>query len=457
MPSNALGPLLAGGRFLLAKTGERLGNRQTEKSICLHDHQRPGLRRTKRNIADRKDSITVLIEPTIAFFYSAHKRWGTLFFVCDGASQSRYRQGGLGTLLEADMINLASDNVVGASREILDAIAAANAAPEASYGADRFSRDAEARLGQIFERDVKVFLVATGTAANALALSAFTPPWGAVFCHEESHIADDECGAPEMYTAGAKLIGIRGEAGKFSTHDLEHALKRFPRGVTKAVQPSLVSLSQVTECGTLYTLDEIKALAGVAKRYDIAVHMDGARFANALLSLGCSPAEMTWKSGVDVLSFGATKNGALACEAVIFFDPKHAKDFDFRRKRSGHTLSKGRLFGAQLLAYLENDLWIANARHANAMAKNLSEGFAKIKGFKLPWKTEANEVFAIMPKRVSDALSEAKIFAAPWYKESISLPHDEQIKEDESFLRFVTSYATKPEEIETVLKTARAA
>ena len=355
------------------------------------------------------------------------------------------------------MINLASDNVVGASREILDAIAAANAAPEASYGADRFSREAEARLGQIFERDVKVFLVATGTAANSLALSAFTPPWGAVFCHEESHIADDECGAPEMFTAGAKLVGIRGEAGKFSTHDLEHALKRFPRGVIKAVQPSIVSLSQVTECGTLYSLDEIKMLAAVAKRYDVAVHMDGARFANALLSLGCTPAEMTWKAGVDVLSFGATKNGALACEAVIFFDPKHTKDFEFRRKRSGHTLSKGRLFGAQLLAYLENDLWIANARHANAMAKQLSEGFTKIASMRMPWKTEANEVFVIMPKRIADAFLHSKIFAAPWYAESISLPSYEKIKDDESCLRFVTSYATKPEEIETVLKTARAA
>ena len=321
------------------------------------------------------------------------------------------------------MINLASDNVVGASREILDAIAAANAAPEASYGADRFSREAEARLGQIFERDVKVFLVATGTAANSLALSAFTPPWGAVFCHEESHIADDECGAPEMFTAGAKLVGIRGEAGKFSTHDLEHALKRFPRGVIKAVQPSIVSLSQVTECGTLYSLDEIKMLAAVAKRYDVAVHMDGARFANALLSLGCTPAEMTWKAGVDVLSFGATKNGALACEAVIFFDPKHTKDFELRRKRSGH-----------------------------AMAKQLSEGFTKIASMRMPWKTEANEVFVIMPKRIADAFLHAKIFAAPWYAESISLPSYEKIKDDESFLRFVTSYATKPEEIETVLK-----
>ena len=187
------------------------------------------------------------------------------------------------------------------------------------------------------------------------------------------------------------------------------------------------------------------------------MHLDGARFANALISLGCTPAELTWKSGIDVVSFGATKNGALACEAVIFFDPAKAADFEFRRKRSGHTLSKGRLFGAQMLAYLEQDHWLKNARHANDMATRLSSGFAETEGVRMPWKTEANEVFAIVPKRIADALSNAKIFAAPWYTQSVSLPHDEQIKDEERFLRFVTSYATKADEIETVLKTARAA
>ncbi|NBU15341.1 MAG: low specificity L-threonine aldolase, partial [Alphaproteobacteria bacterium] len=232
----------------------------------------------------------------------------------------------------------------------------------------------------------------------------------------------------------------------------EHAIKRFPRGVVKAVQPSLISLSQVTECGTLYTLDEIKAISAIARHYEIGMHLDGARFANALISLGCTPAELTWKSGIDVVSFGATKNGALACEAVIFFDPAKAADFEFRRKRSGHTLSKGRLFGA-----LEQDHWLNNARHANDMANTLSAGFAKTAGIRMPWKTEANEVFAIVPKRIADALSNAKIFAAPWYTQSVSLPHNELIKDDERFLRFVTSYATKAEEIEMVLKTVRAA
>lgn len=355
------------------------------------------------------------------------------------------------------MINLASDNVVGASREILDAMVAANSAPESSYGADRFSREAEARLGRIFERDVKIFMVGTGTAANALALSAYCPPWGAVFCHHESHIADDECGAPEMFTDGAKLVGVPGLAGKITPHDLELALARYPRGVIKAVQPSIISLSQVTECGTVYSLAEIRALAAIAKRHALPLHMDGARFANALVSLNCSPAEMTWKAGIDVLSFGATKNGALACEAVIFFNPEHAADFEFRRKRSGHTVSKGRLFGAQLCAYLEKDHWLENARHANSCAKNLSEGLSSIPAIRMPWRVDANEVFAIMPKHMNEAFVKADIHAASWFTKSVSLPANELIKDDEVFLRFVTSFATTGDDIKTVIKTARAA
>ncbi len=355
------------------------------------------------------------------------------------------------------MINLASDNVVGASRVVLEAILAANAAPEASYGSDRFSREAESRLKAIFEHDLKAYFVTTGTAANALALAALCPPWGAVFCHEESHVADDECGAPEMFTAGAKLVGVPGVAGKITSGALEHVIKRYPRGAIKAVQPSAVSLSQVTECGTIYTLDEIKALSAVAHAHSIPVHMDGARFANALLSLGCSPAAMTWKAGVDVLSFGATKNGCLACEAVIFFDPAKAADFEFRRKRSGHTVSKGRLLGAQMLAYLQDDHWLNNAKHANAMAAELNTGFKSIAGVRLPWATEANEVFAIVPRRMADAFTKADIAAASWYTESVSLPRDEYVKADEVFLRFVTSFQTKPEEIARVLDVARTA
>ncbi len=247
-------------------------------------------------------------------------------------------------------MNLASDNVTGASRPVLEALIAANDGTEAAYGSDSFTQLAEAKLARIFEHDVSVFLVATGTAANALALAALSPPWGAIFCHAESHVIDDECGAPEMFTDGAKLVGLPGVNGKILPNDLEDAIARYPKGVAKASQPSALSISQVTEAGTIYSLNEIAALTKVAKAHGLGVHLDGARFANALVALQCSPAEMTWKSGVDVVSFGATKNGALSCEAVIFFDKAQAESFQFRRKRSGHTVSKGRLLGAQMAA-----------------------------------------------------------------------------------------------------------
>jgi threonine aldolase len=299
-----------------------------------------------------------------------------------------------------------------------------------------------------------MFLVATGTGANALALAAMTPPWGAIFCHEESHVIDDECGAPEMFSDGAKLIGIPGVAGKIDPAGLSAALSRFPRGVVKAVQPAGLSLSQVTEAGTLYSLDEIAALSRVARDAGILVHLDGARFANAMVGLGCTAAEMTWKAGVDVVSFGATKNGCLACEAVVFLDGKLAETFQYRRKRGGHTLSKGRLLGAQLVAYLDNDHWIDNARHANAMAGTLSQGLAAIPGVTLPWATQANEVFAFLPKGVDEAIRGAGFRYAPWG--SLSLPKDFE-PGGRAFARFVTSWATKPSDINALLAKAASA
>ena len=351
-------------------------------------------------------------------------------------------------------MNLASDNVMGASRAVLEALFVANDGAEAAYGADSFTAQAEAELARIFEHEVSVFLVATGTAANALALAALSPPWGAIFCHAESHVIDDECGAPEMFTDGAKLVGLPGLNGKILPQDLEDAIARYPKGVAKALQPSALSISQVTEAGTVYALKEIAALTKVAKAHGLGVHLDGARFANALVSLNCTAAEMTWKSGVDVVSFGATKNGALACEAVIFFDKARAENFQFRRKRSGHTVSKGRLLGAQMTAYLERDHWLQNARHANAMAKRLSAGLQAINDVRIPWATDANEVFAILPKHVHHALSEAGVKAAQWFEKSISLPHGERVKEGEVFWRFVTSFATREQDIDRVLEIA---
>src|SRR6185312_1799022 len=236
-----------------------------------------------------------------------------------------------------------------------------------------------------------VFPVATGTAANALALAALTPPWGAIYCHEAAHIQSDECGAPEFFAAGAKLLPLAGEDAKLMPATVEAAL--LERGVVHHVQPSALSISQATEAGTLYRPAEIAALGALARRHGLALHMDGARFANAVAALGCAPADLTWRAGVDALSFGATKNGALAAEAVIFFDPAKAADLAYRRKRAGHLFSKMRFLSAQLDAYLADGLWLRNARHANAMAARLGQGLARLPGARLVHPVEANEVF----------------------------------------------------------------
>ena len=267
-------------------------------------------------------------------------------------------------------MNFASDNGAGVAPDILEAISASSRVNAPAYGADDYSQRATAMLSEVFETKVEAFLVATGTAANALALSALARPWEAVFCHEEAHIHDDECSAPEFFTGGAKLVGIPGEGGKLTPRALAETLERFPRGLVKSAQPGALSLSQATEAGTIYGVDEIAALSRTARAAGVRTHMDGARFANALVSLGVSPADMTWRAGIDALSFGATKNGALACEAVVFFDPALARTFAYLRKRAGHTLSKGRFLGAQMEAYLTGGLWLqarrARQRHSRA-------------------------------------------------------------------------------------------
>ena len=263
-------------------------------------------------------------------------------------------------------MDFASDNGAGVAPEILEAIAMSSRINAPAYGADAFTARATAALSEVFETHVEAFLVATGTGANALALSALVRPWEAVFCHEESHIHDDECGAPELFSGGAKLVGAPGEGGKITPAGLRETLARFPRGLVKSPQPGALSLSQATEAGTIYSVGEIAELCHIAHAEGVRTHMDGARFANAVVSSGASPADMTWRAGIDALSFGATKNGALACEAVVFFDHALARDFAYIRKRGGHTLSKGRLLGAQMEAYLKDGLWLRLAERANA-------------------------------------------------------------------------------------------
>ncbi len=352
-------------------------------------------------------------------------------------------------------MDFASDNTSGASGPVMAALMAANAGAAMPYGVDPWTAAAEKAVQELFERDCAVFLVPSGTAANALALAALTPPHGAIFCHEDAHIANDECGAPEFYSAGAKLVGLPGAQGKIGLSTLQGALARYPRGLVKQVQPSALSLTQATECGTRYSLDELDALCAAAHGAGVKVHMDGARFANAVARLGCSPARMSWQAGVDVLSFGATKNGTFCCEAVIFFDPALAHDFAFRRKRAGHTLSKGRFLGAQMSAYLTDGHWLDLARHANAMADRLREGLAATPDVRLPWPCEANEVFAILPRASDAALKAAGARYYHWGARGLA--GGEAPCADEVFVRLIPSFATTPQEVDRFIEILRQA
>lgn len=304
-------------------------------------------------------------------------------------------------------MNFGSDNMAGFSPEMLEALARANGGRAKSYGADEVTARVADRIADIFETEVEVFPVVTGGAANSLALALMAPAWGAVWCHPESHVNTDECGGPEFFSGGAKLIPVEGEHGKFTAGALAEKLEYAGhRGVHEAL-PSAVSISQATEAGTIYTPDEIAAIAAICHGCDLGLHMDGARFANALVTLDCSPAEMTWKAGIDILSFGATKNGALAAEAVVVFSKNlraKAGELAFRRKRAGHLLSKMRFLSAQLEAYLTEDLWLRNARHANAMAARMARGVADIPGLGLAHPVEANEIFPVLPAAVRKGL-----------------------------------------------------
>lgn len=348
-------------------------------------------------------------------------------------------------------MNFASDNVVGASRPVLDALVAANAGALPAYGADEITRQVEARFSAIFEREVAVFLVTTGTAANALALSAAVPPYGLGISHREAHVIDDECGAPEFFMHGAKLAGLSGVGAKLTPEVIAAFLDGLSPSV-KQMPPHAVSISQATECGLVYAPDEIAALGELCRGRGLSLHMDGARFANALVALGCKPAEMTWKAGVDILSFGATKNGCLAAEAIVVFKNELAASLPFRRKRSGQLLSKGRLIAAQFDGYLADDHWLANARHANRMAARLAGGLIRLPGVRLAWPAQANEVFAILPRSLDARLRAAGAVYHPW--SPASLPEDESVGSGEVLIRLVTSFATEERDVDRLLAAA---
>ncbi len=342
-------------------------------------------------------------------------------------------------------MNFTSDNIWGAAPEMLEALHAANAGAAPSYGEDPLTGRLTAEMSRVFERPVAVFPVVSGTAANALALATIVPSHGVILCHAEAHLVTDECGAPEFFTHGARLATIPGRDGKLDPAGIEQALARFVKGSVHHSQPAAVSITEATECGTCYRPQEIACVAEVARRHGMKLHMDGARFANAIAWLGCTPAEATWKAGVDVLSLGFTKNGALAAEAVIFFAPEEARDFEYRRKRSGQLVSKMRFVSAQLICALEKDRWLGWAQQANACARTLAAGLRAIDGVEIAYPVEANAVFARLPDGM---VARLRAQGANFYDWSTTA-------NGRTLVRLVTSFATPEQDVAQLIEIAR--
>lgn len=344
-------------------------------------------------------------------------------------------------------MNFASDNVYGVHPRILAALSEANGGTAASYAGDDLSRRSEEKLSEVFGKQVRAFLVTTGTAANGLSLSAITPGYGAIICHGEAHICCDECNSPEFFTGGAKILGLNGPGGKITPAMITKTLGSFIRGEHDP-RPKGVSITNATELGTVYSPAEVKAISAVVASRGLKLHMDGARFANAVAGLSCAPADVTWKAGVDVMSFGATKNGAMMLEAVVFFDLALAEDFAYRRMRGGQLVSKSRYLGAQMLAYLDNDLWLENARRANRLAQRLAAGLKPIKSVRIPNPVQGNEVFAIIPRALNDKLLATGAKFYDWMPDSLG----DGIAPDEIFVRFIASFATPETDVDRFIE-----
>jgi threonine aldolase len=343
-------------------------------------------------------------------------------------------------------VSFASDNTSGAAPEIAAALARANEARSVpGYGADPITRGLAAKFSRLFERDVAVFPVATGTAANVLGLSLAAPPFGGIFCLDSAHVYDDECGAAELYTGGARMVPLPGADGKLTAPALAKALTLYKPDNFHRVKASAVTITQISEFGRVYTPGEVARLGKVAKRQGLALHMDGARFANAVAALGCRPADITWRAGVDILSFGGTKNGCFAAEAVVVFDKARAATMPYRRKRGGHLLSKMRFLSAQLDAYIEKGLWLDLARHANAMMRRLALGLARIPDIELEHAPRANLVFFNMPTPMVRALEKAGFAFYHWGNAQWRTG------------RFVTAFNTDAADVDRLIAAAEAA
>jgi threonine aldolase len=336
-------------------------------------------------------------------------------------------------------MNFSSDTAAPAHPAILGALTEANDGAAPSYGNDPWTAKAKALLCEVFETDLEMWLVSSGTAANALGLSLICPPTGAVICHAEAHIERDERGAPEFFTGGGKLSLLPGEHGKIDMAALKTRLGHNNPSFVHETPAAAISLSNLTECGAAYGPEETAARIGLAKQHGLAAHLDGARFANALVSSGANPADMSWRAGVDVMSFGATKNGAIGCEAILLFGEARARHGELlaRAKRAGMMPPKMRFLAAQMIAYLSGGLWLDLARRANVSAHVLADALQRAGG-ELAHPVDGNEVFAFLPKETIARLEAAKAGFYPWL--------------DGSY-RFVCSWATTQEQIDQ-LRTA---
>jgi threonine aldolase len=352
-------------------------------------------------------------------------------------------------------MNFGSDNQAGASQRVIDAVVAANSGNAHGYGTDPWTERATSALREIFQCDLEALFVPTGTAANSLALSCLAQSWELILCHQHAHILNDESTAPEFFTGGARLIGISGHDGKLEpkhlTEYFRFAGKEYPHNSRAAV----LSITQASENGLVYTPDDLAALTSLARKEQLRVQMDGARFANAVAALKCSPADISWKAGVDVLCLGATKNGALAAEVVLFFDKKLAEQFVHRRKRTGHLISKSRFIGAQFEAWLKDKHWIDMATHANACTAKLAKELGSIPGVRITWPAQANETFVVLKKKLVERLRAA---GGEFYEWPLAaLPPGFKMADDETYIRLVTSFLTKDSEVAEFCSIAKAA
>jgi threonine aldolase len=400
------------------------------------------------HLAYRVGDIYALCEKLMAAGVTINRppRDGHMAFIRspDGISIELLQEGTLPPR-EPWVSNFASDNAYGALPEVMDALVRANQGAARPYGDDSITQGLPAAFSALFAREVAVFACVTGTAANALALATLTPPHGAILCHAESHINEHECGAPEFYAHSAKLIGLHGESGKLTLETITNALDAIPRGFVHTNQPYCVSLSQPTELGTLYSLAELGAIADACHARGVKLHLDGARFANALAALGATPAQATWQCGVDALSFGASKGGTLGAEAVVFFNPADAADFAYRRKKGGHLVSKMRFVSAQLEAYVENGLWLQAAARANALATRLADGLQAINSVTITVPVQTNMVFAEMPLETAQRLRDAGAVFYDWRP-----PANGRVLN-----RLATSFATPEEDVAKFLEIAK--